>query len=296
MSNLILKQWGLCAVAVFPLLFPGQKVTAADASIPQWQSAYSTEAPVLDGHLEALWELAEPITVTVREAFGGGAPKEVVLRSVHTDDAFYVLVQWPDATRSDQRDPYLWNAQTGSYERPTTPDDQFALEFPLSGDFQISMLPANHSYRTDVWHWKAGRSNLGGWVDDKSHTISMTPVEGALEYRLGGYHTVYIARPMDAGQASYRVLELPSEFAGERLASFGGQEPSGSLTDVRGKGVHDGTTWTLEMGRQFITGNPDDRQIDTAEIIQCAIAVLNDELYWEHSVSGEIHLHFLPAP
>ncbi|MGB4246541.1 MAG: ethylbenzene dehydrogenase-related protein, partial [Pseudohongiellaceae bacterium] len=262
-------------------------MTAAESAIPQWISAYSADAPQLDGQMERLWELAEPITVIVREAFGGGAPKEVVLRSVHTEDAFYVLAQWPDATHSDQRDPYLWNPQTSSYDRPTTPDDQFALEFPLSGDFQISMLPASQSYRTDVWHWKAGRSNLGGWVDDKSHTISMTPVDGALEYRLGGYNTVYIARPMDTGQASYQIIERPAEFAGERLGSFAAQEPSGSLTDVRGKGVHNDAAWTLEMGRRFATGNPDDRQIDPAEMIQCAIAVLNDELYWEHSVSGE---------
>ena len=76
---------------------------------------------------------------------------------------------------------------------------------------------------------------------------------------------------------------------------IGTQAPSGSLTDVPGKGVHDGENWALEMGRKFVTGNPDDRELDPTRPMQCAIAVLNDELYWAHSVSQELLLQFEPA-
>lgn len=258
-----------------------------------WMSTHVNSAPTLDGEIEALWSEALPLSVTVREAFGGGAPITVTLRALHTDDAFYVLARWPDSTRSDMRDPYLWNPASNSYERPTTPDDQFALEFPLAGEFQISMLPAQGEFSTDVWHWKAGRSNLGGWVDDKRHLISTTPIENALVYELGGYNTVYISRPMDSGTASYLVVGPPASRSGDVVASFSAQAPTGSLTDVRGKGVHDGQNWTLEMGRKFVTGNADDRQLDPVQAIQCAIAVLNDELYWAHSVSQELLLQFV---
>jgi hypothetical protein len=62
---------------------------------------------------------------------------------------------------------------------------------------------------------------------------------------------------------------------------------------VRGKGVHDGKGWTLEMGRLFDTGHPeDDAVIDPRSDHRCAIAVLNDELYEEHSVSSLILLRF----
>ena len=71
---------------------------------------------------------------------GGHDPRIVVLRALHTDDRLYVLAQWPDATRSDLRDPYLWNAAAKHYGRPSKPDDQFALEFPLDGDFDVNML------------------------------------------------------------------------------------------------------------------------------------------------------------
>ena len=74
-----------------------------------WRSTHSSAAPTLDGVVEDLWSQAVPLDVTVREALGGGAAKVVTLRALHTDDSFYVLARWPDSTRSDQRDPYLWN-------------------------------------------------------------------------------------------------------------------------------------------------------------------------------------------
>ena len=76
--------------------------------------------------------------------------------------------------------------------------------------------------------------------------------------------------------------------------SFASQTPSGSLADVRGKGIHDGTAWTLEMSRAFDTGHSDDVTLHAGETIRCAIAVLDDELYWRHSVSPLLELHLLP--
>ena len=47
--------------------------------------------------------------MTIREALGSGDPMPVILRALHTNDALYVLAKWPDTTRSDMRDPYIWN-------------------------------------------------------------------------------------------------------------------------------------------------------------------------------------------
>jgi hypothetical protein len=284
----------VCCYTIVLLTFTHPLSNAQESPL-LWTSTHIEVAPTLDGEMESLWSRAKPLPVIVREAFGGGTPITVMLYALHTDDAFYVLARWADSTRSDRRDPYLWNRDSNSYERPTTPDDQFALEFPLEGVFQVSMLPAQGSYTTDVWHWKAGRSNLGGWVDDKRHLISTTPIENALVYELGGYNTVYISRPMDSGTASYYVVPPPEAYSADAVASFAPQEPSGSLTDVRGKGLHDGQNWSLEMGCRFVTGNDDDRQLDPSQAVPCAIAVLNDELYWAHSVSQELLLQFAPA-
>ncbi len=282
----------LTVLVVSVTLFPLWPLAAAEEPPLVWTSTHTASPPGIDGAVDDVWANAKALTVTIREALGSGGPTEVVLRALHTDDALYVLAQWPDATRSDMRDPYIWNAGKEEYERPTTPDDQFALEFPLEGELLISMLPTKGAYTADVWHWKAGRSNLGGWVDDKRHIISQDRLDGAKEYSMGGHNTVYVARPMDEGRASYKTKPKPAAHGGDVVPSYEAQEPEGSLTDVRGKGVHDGTGWTLEMTRKFDTGNPDDAVIDPARENICAIAVLDDELYWDHSISQMLSLRF----
>ena len=44
------------------------------------------------------------------------------------------------------------------------------------------------------------------------------------------------------------------------------------------------------MGRKLRTGNADDAAIPADGEILCAIAVLDDELYWRHSVSDKLVL------
>ena len=259
---------------------------------PTWESRYTVAPPKLDGVVDGVWRNAKPLTVIVREAVGGHNPRSVELRALHTDDALYVLVRWPDKTNSDMRDPYVWNAAKGAYQRSPKPDDQFAIEFPLSGRFDVNMLALSRDYVADVWHWKAGRGNPVGWVDDKRHIISREPTPGARKYSLGGHGDVYIARLMDKGTPSYVLRSPPQQFKGNMVDSYQSQQPGGSLADVRGKGVHDGKGWTLEMSRKFNTGNDDDAVIQPSRGIPCAIAVLDDELYWRHSVSSLLILRF----
>lgn len=259
-----------------------------------WTASYSRMAPVVDGRTESAWSAAQPLIVIVREALGGTSPLPVTLRALYTDDSLYVLAEWPDPTRDDMRDPYFWDAAAGKYQRPIKPDDQFALEFELSGEFDVNMLAAGKSFVADVWHWKAGRGNPIGYVDDKRHVISSQPSEGAKRYDLGGHASVYIARLMDEGTPSWKPRPAPSSHTQETFDSFEHQEPSGSVADVKGKGVHNGRKWTLEMARKLDTVHPDDTPLDPAKAYRCAIAVLDNELYWNHSVSSVIQLRFAP--
>jgi len=257
-----------------------------------WESSFTKTPPVIDGKIEEVWERTKPLTVTVREAIGGDNPRQIVLCALHSDDTFYVMAQWPDDTKSVMRDPYIWNAEKKAYDRPSKPDDQFALEFPMTGKFDIRMITLSHEYTADVWHWKAGRGNPVGWVDDKRHIISQKPIQSGVEYSMGGHGNVYIARLMDEGTSSYSLKSKPSSFEGNVVDSLEQRQPTGSLADVQGKGMHDGKNWTLEMSRKFNTGHNDDAIIDPTQDNICAIAVLYDELYWEHSVSPVITLRF----
>ena len=269
---------------------------AADPWPVIWESRYTRKPPVIDGLLDDVWKHAKPVTVIVREAMGGDHPKLVVLRALHTTDSVYIAAEWPDATKSDMRDPYVWNPQTNKYDRPSKPDDQFAIEFPIKGDFAISMLTVTREFTADVWHWKAGRGNPIGWVDDKYHIISQKPLPEAKKHALHGGRSVYIVRLQDSGTPSFKLKPEPQSYQGDVVDSFEHQEPSGSVADVRGKGVHNGKSWFLEMSRKFNTGHPDDAVIDPSKDNICAIAVMDDELYEEHSVSTVIVLRFKGGP
>ncbi|OQY99207.1 MAG: hypothetical protein B6D35_09920 [Candidatus Brocadia sp. UTAMX2] len=282
-------------IMMYSLLFCfySNPVWSGESTPLVWESSHTKTPPMVDGKMEKIWEHAKPLTVVVREAMGGNNPTEVVLHALHTDDTLYVLAQWPDDTKSDMRDPYLWNDTKKDYDRPPKPDDQFSLEFPMTGEFDIRMLTLVHEYTADVWHWKAGRGNPVGWIDDKRHIISQKHIKNGVEYSMGGHGTVYIARLMDEGTPSYSLKSKPASFEGTIVDSFEQRQPAGSLADVRGKGMHDGKSWTLEMSRKFNTGRNDDASIDPTKENICAIAVLNDELYWDHSVSSVIALRFV---
>jgi hypothetical protein len=267
-----------------------------DASPVIWESTYVKAPPRMDGQRDPLWAKANPVTVQIREAMGGDHPRPVILRALHTDDSLYIAAEWDDPTKSDMRDPYIWNPDQKKYDRPSKPDDQFAIEFPISGDFAISMLTVEREYKADVWHWKAGRGNPIGWVDDKYHIISQTPVPSGKEHKLHSGRRVFIARVQDAGKSPYVLKPEPASFGGDLIDSFTQQEPDGSMADIRGKGAHDGTGWFLEMSRRFSTSHADDAVIDPKKDNPCAVAVLNDELYEEHSVSTLIHLRFKGGP
>ncbi len=133
-----------------------------DGSPVPWESACVSTAPALDGKLDEIWKQAKAIVVQVREALGGDHPKQAVLRPIPMDDFIFIAAQWADSTRSDMRDPHVWNPAERRSDRPSRPDDQFAMESPMKGDFAISLLATEHVYTADVWHWQAGRGNPVG--------------------------------------------------------------------------------------------------------------------------------------
>lgn len=105
-----------------------------------------------------------------------------------------------------------------------------------------------------------------------------------------------LAFVMSGGLWAVVLKPEPGAFHGEVVGSFTQQEPDSRMADIRGKGVHTGKGWFLEMGRRFATGHADDAVIDPKKDNPCAIAILNDELCEEHSVSTLIHLRLKGGP
>jgi hypothetical protein len=151
--------------------------------------------PTLDGTMKDVWQGAAPLTV---KTLGGknlpGGSTEVTIRSVHTDDMVYFLVQYKDPTDSVQREP--WQKQPdGSWKQLKDPDDKggdnnkyyedkLAILWNISSPAfeQKGCLSACHTgegkpygnkytasagERLDMWHWKGVRMGSVGQVDDQ---------------------------------------------------------------------------------------------------------------------------------
>lgn len=249
------------------------------------RSLFTAQAPQVDGEAEALWDACQPLEVIVSEALGGDHPFPVTLRAMHTERRIYLLASWPDSTCDDLFDPYVRNLSRECYERRPVHDDQFAVKFPLSGDFAVSMATATHSYTADVWHWKAGRGNELGHADDLRHEVSQEPLPDGVRIRLYGDQVCYVARVPDPGRAPYRLCPPPLTLDADIVSSFVCQEPSGSRGDVLGRGRHDGEGWNLELSRALDTGYPDDAVLPLLGEIPFAIAVLDHEAGSDHAVS-----------
>src|SRR3990170_7845691 len=138
---------------------------------------------------------AQPLAV---KAVGGknlpGGSSEMTIRSVHTDDTVYFLVQYKDATESVRRSPWVKQAD-GTWQKVKDPNDKggdnnlyyedklaiiWAINSPAfeqkgclsachpgEGKPFGNKYTANAGERLDMWHWKGVRTGPVGQVDDQ---------------------------------------------------------------------------------------------------------------------------------
>ncbi|MBF0143501.1 MAG: hypothetical protein HQL57_05425 [Magnetococcales bacterium] len=168
----------------------------------------------------------------------------------------YVGARWADPTPSQEYKP--WRRQGGRFQQQRLVDDMFVLRFQTGESFSSCML-ANRPYVTDLWRWSAGRSDLTGIADDMIHRFSDKPFDQpSVEYE-GLRGMVYFLKAMDSGTGGWQMTARPE---GSQGGVVPGTEtrvpPQGSRADVVAKGSWRDGYWSLEMGRDFSTGDPED--------------------------------------
>jgi hypothetical protein len=158
-------------------------------------STKAATAPPMEPVMGDAWKGAAPLTVKV---LGGknlpGGSTEVTLRSVHTADMVYFLIQYKDATESLRRAPWQKQAD-GSWKQVKDPNDKggdnnLYYEDKLAIIWNISSpafeqkgclsachtgegkpfgnkYTANSGELLDMWHWKGVRTGTIGQVDDQ---------------------------------------------------------------------------------------------------------------------------------
>jgi len=221
--------------------------------------------------------------------YGNG---EVLLRGGYYGDKVFLVAQWKDASKNDTHKNYKWDETQQRYRQGKDREDRFILKFFISGTYSTSPL-AGWASVSDIWHWKAYRSNTAGLAHDKAHKISLTKIAKSRKYVASNGKTLYFARPSDKGSAIYSSKRYPEKIKDVMPKYVINPDISGSIADVKAKGVWDNGMWTLELARKFDTGDHDvDVVFKSGAAVKGAIAVFDGVGDWHHSNSDTLLFKF----
>ncbi len=149
--------------------------TFVQAQAPTLTAVPVAAGPTLDGDdSDDAWTMAQAFTVPVSGGKIGSV--EATLKAVYTASDIYMLLQWPDATMSIDKN--MW-AFDGSEWTKTGNEDRFGILWNIDDSIagfntggcavtcHAGMWTNSDTEFGDMWHWKAARSNPMGYVDDK---------------------------------------------------------------------------------------------------------------------------------
>ena len=241
------------------------------------------EKPEVDGR-DTDWQTVNGEVVPVT---GPLAVSSVLVKAGIHDDHIYFLFRWPDTQADTKHKPFIWDAEKKRYIKGPQREDRFAVQFAMAGEYDVNWLSGN-SFRADMWHWKAARSNPLGLAHDKMTIIGTDPVRKAYKAKTDDGHTRYIQRPSDAGGKLYtttRYRQYESDIMPKYLLN---RSVTGSVADVKAKGVwHDGF-WTLELQRKLNTGHADDVVFVSGKTIAGGITVFDRSGDDQHNISANL--------
>lgn len=198
---------------------------------------------------------------------------DVILKAVYTDQEIFFLVVFPDADESREHKPLVWDKEKKVYVTGTQRGDGFVFKWNMEIKPVDLSVFADNSYKTDVWYWKACRTDPVGYADDTYNILSMDKLPDSIKIISKKGNTFYYGRYGDDGTPAYLATEPQIEYKGDKISMFKNTTPTGSRADIRAKGVWKEGKWTIEFKRLLFTGNQDDLQFDTKGSYQFGISV-----------------------
>ncbi len=257
------------------------------------------EPPLIDGMInEPAWQNAP-----VLQTFAKSNELPILIRAVYTHTDIFFLVSFPDPDESRTHKSWTWDTGRRIYTVGNDREDVFVFKWnmePATVDLSIS---ADKEYRADIWYWKACRTDSAGYADDKIHVYSQTETRDATKIISGSGKIMYLLREGDEGESAYKT-DLKSEYEGDILPRYTIQQPTGSRSDVRARGMWRNGRWTIEFGRKLVTGNQDDIQFSPANKYLFGVsryeiagrepnAKLSDPFYGTGDINETLWLEFL---
>jgi len=218
---------------------------------------------------------------------------EVLLKAGYFGDKVFFIAQWKDSTKSATHKSYVWDKAQERYRAGKDREDRFVFKFFIRGKYSTNPLAGWPSV-SDIWHWKAYRSNTAGLAHDKSHVIADTKIPKSKKYKAVNGKTLWFSRPSDKGDRIYkskRYTDKVEDVMPKYVVSS--KTISGSVADVKAKGVWSNGMWTLELARKFDTGDHEsDVVFSTGSSVKGAIAVFDSFGDWHHSISDTLLYKF----
>lgn len=265
---------------IVPLQVPAYSVQKVVASI-------TTEAPIIDGSAkDKVWEAAKAVVVRDKRLH-----KDITVKAAYTEDMVFLLVSYADPTEDRLHKPWVWNKEMEIYGLADKREDVFMFRWNMGvKDVDLSSF-SDDDYTSDVWYWKANRTDPVGHADDKYHTLTGMQTQknsGSITSSTGKFR--YLTRIADSGRSSYRKRIL-TEYKGQEQTQYEIINPEGSRADVRARGVWKDGIWTIEFGRKLDTGHSDDASFDISggKKYQFVISILS--LYGEEIDENKPNLY-----
>ncbi len=211
--------------------------------------------PMVDGdNSDGVWKQAKPVLIDDLVA-----NESIFLSAVYTDERIYFLVQYPDKAENPLHKPWMWSEDERSYLEGPHREDTFVFKWSMmTQDVNLSVF-SDDDYRADVWYWKANRSNLAGYADDKMQILDSSATEKSKKLRSFNGQVRYLDRISDEGAAPYREIGAPDEHKPVAIR-YQPAQPDGSRADINAKGRWVSGFWVVEFCRKLQTGHADDIQ------------------------------------
>ena len=114
-----------------------------------------------------------------------------------------------------------------------------------------------------------------GLAHDKHWIVSDKPVKKAKKFTTPDGKTVYVRRKSDKGSRLYKPTRYDVKQKDVMPRYKLNKSPTGSIADVKAKGVWRDGRWYLEIARKLNTGNADDAVISAKGSIEIAVAAFN---------------------
>jgi hypothetical protein len=263
---------------VVTIMFAAQNVTAQSDGITLTTSN-TTDTITIDGEkLESAWDDAEALVIPSID----GSGIDVVLKALTDDTHVYIFAAWNDSTMDNTRKGWAYNGT--HWENVGGNEDRIEFAWSLGADIVCGHNPGTaDAMLFDIWHWKASRTAVSGWADDKywdgagrqadsktaggysdNSVVAQAENSSVITAALGNSTTVAAFSDADrpfwdnSGAEITWVSGVNSTAVGDLIYGYKTVLPTGSRGDVVAESVHNGTAWNVEFKRALDTGNADE--------------------------------------